>query len=404
VIGADRPDPTVGETDDVLAPWRGAEVVQLMGDTAFGGGAHVVLGICDACRSLGLKPVVLATNPELAGWMEQHGVEVWRFPGIVREPRPIHDLATAVRLSRALKGRGVRIVHTHTSKGGMVGRLGARLAGCPVVIHHTHSLYPTSMAPGPKRMAMMALEAFFARLDDLQVFVNSAEESSAVEKGVVPRARARLAPNGIHDPVRDGVPDPIEVRSRLGLPAGARLVGTVARLAPDKALDVGIEAFSRIAATHPGLCYVIFGEGEDRDRLEELVRDLDLTGRVHLPGHDPDAARLGAVLDIVLFPSRREGQSISLMEAMACGTPIVATDILGNVDLLRDGETALVCPVDDAASMAAAMERLLTDPGLAERLGTAARERFETEFTYDRFLTRIRALYAEALSMPRRTH
>jgi glycosyltransferase involved in cell wall biosynthesis len=375
-----------------------------MGNTAFGGDAYVVLGICDACRALGLKPVVLATDPEVVRWMEANGVEVWRFPGIVREPRPIHDLATAIRLSRALKLRGVRIVHTHTSKGGMVGRLGAWLARCPVIIHHTHGFYHSSLGPGPTKAAMTGLEALFARLDDLQVFINSAEEEKAIRTAVVPRSRARLVHNGIPDPLVDGIPSRAGTRARWGLPRDARVVGTVARLAIEaKALDRGVEAFARVAATMPDVYYVIVGEGEDRPALEKLVADLGLTGRVLMPGHDAEAPRLPAAFDLVLFPSRREGQSVSLMEAMACSAPIVTTDIAANMDLVGDGESALLCPVDDSECMATAMERVLSDGTLARRLGRAARRRYEAEFTYDAFVGHIVDLYAEALSTPRTT-
>jgi glycosyltransferase involved in cell wall biosynthesis len=379
-------------------PWQGAQVVHVMGNTTFGGDAFVVDGLCEACSSVGLRPVVLATDPDVVSFMRERGRDVWEFPGIVRPPQPLRDLAASLRLARQLRRRGVQVVHTHTSKGGMVGRLAARLAGCRAVIHHTHGFYHTGLQPGPRRSAMMALETFFGRLDDAQVLMSSEEMRQAMTDGIVPADRARLMFNGVVDPSLTSV-DPAAARRLLGVPEGSRVVGTVARLANrQKALDVAIEAFARVAEVREDVYYVIIGEGEDRSILERQVCDLGLEGRVLMPGHLPDARTLLGAMDVVLSTSRREGQSVGLLEAMAWSRPIVATDIAGNRDLFPQGEGALLCPVDDVPATADALSRVLQDASFARDLGRRARERYESTFTREAFVERARELYLDTLT------
>jgi len=384
-----------GEVRD--APWEGLEALQLVGGSAYGGAVPVIFAIMDVTAALGMRPVLLASHPDVVAAALAEGREVWDFPGIDRDPRPLHDLVVALRLAGALRRRGVRIVHTHTSKGGMVGRLAARLAGCDLVIHHTHSFYHTGLGPGARRRSMRAFERFFARLDDRQIFINSGEMRDATASGLVPSGRAALVPNGIDDP-RDPAATASSLRGSWGVPSGAEVIGTVCRIDIEtKGLDTGLAAFAELAAVRPATHWVIAGKGEDEAMFRSLVAAAGLGDRVHLLGHVPRAGALHIAFDLTFAPSRREGQSVTIMEAMACGTPVVATRIPGNLDLVLDGVNGSLASVDHAATMAAALGALLEDPEVRARMGAAGRRMYEREYTRTAFEERMREFYAEAL-------
>lgn len=366
----------------------------------YGGSVPIVLDIMDVTASLGMKPVLLATDPSIVSVAEERGIEVWPFPGIVRRPRPVHDLLTAWRLSRALRARGIRVVHTHTSKGGMVGRLGARLAGCDVVIHHTHGFYHAGLRPGLRRSAMVALERIFGWLDDRQVFINSQEFDDAVTAHISKPRQARLVFNGISD-VGELPTDPETLRRQWGVPEHGLVVGSVSRIDfEQKGLDVGIEAFRMLLDAGVDAWWVIAGTGADRDELVRLAEECGVAERVRLLGHVPGAGVLNRAFDVNFAPSNREGQSVSLLEAVACGTPVVTTRIAGNLDVTIDGSTALLAEAGDPAGMADALRRMLQDRALAQQLASAAHERYERLFTIRAFSERIRRLYLDAFGEP----
>ncbi len=378
--------------------YEGLEAVQVVGHSAYGGGVPVILACMRVTAELGMHPVLLATHPDVVAAAEKAGYEVWRFPGIVREPRPVRDLFAALRLSVALRRRDVRIVHTHTSKGGLVGRLAAKLAGCRVVIHHTHGFYYAALPPGPRRWAMRTLETLFARLDDAQVFVNSGQAAEAEREGVVPRGRSRVVFNSAVDPLAAGVPDRSAMRARLGVPEGAALIGTVGRVAFEaKGLDDGARAVALVMERVPSAWWAVVGKGEDERRLADLVRELRIADRTVLAGHVDGAAGLHPAFDVTFAPSRREGQSVAVIEAMACSAAIVATRIAGTADLIEDGVGGVVVEVGDAEAMARELARVLGDASLAASLGRAARLRYEHLFTPEAFADRMRGVYLEIL-------
>lgn len=388
--------------DRVRPDWRGREVVQVIGHSAYGGGVPIVFGIMRALAALDLRPVLLATHPEVVAAAEDNGFEVWRFEGIVREPRPVHDLAAAFALARALRTRGALAIHTHTSKGGMIGRLAGRLAGCPLVVHHTHGFYHTGMRSGLKRRGMLELERFFGGLTDYQIFLSESARRLALEEGTSTAVQARVIQNGVAAPEPMDADAVREMRRRWGVPEHAPLIGSVCRLATEqKGLDSGLRAFARVSASLPDARWIIVGEGSDRASLESLAQSLGVADRVLLPGHVEGASRLNSCFDVVFAPSRREGQSISLMEAMACGVPIVTTRILGNEGLVEEGVSALLSGADDIDGLSRELLRALTDEGVAARLRNASRHAYQTMFTEEAFESRVTRFFIEATSAVR---
>jgi glycosyltransferase involved in cell wall biosynthesis len=183
-------------------------------------------------------------------------------------------------------------------------------------------------------------------------------------------------------------------RRQLGLSPEARVIGTVARLDPVKNLTFLVDAFAEIAADDDLLNLVIVGEGPERHRLARLVEERGLVSRVCLAGHRESPRELLPAFDIYANTSSTEGVSVTILEAMAAGLPVVATAVGGTPEVVIEGETGLLVPSHRVDDLGAAMERLKGDPLLRDRLARAGRERVEAVFSLDRMVTEYKQLYA----------
>jgi phosphatidylinositol alpha-1,6-mannosyltransferase len=207
------------------------------------------------------------------------------------------------------------------------------------------------------------------------------------------------------DRFRPGV-DPTDLRRRLGLPDGnARWLLTVARLTPHKGVDTVLRALPAILERAPDVRYAVAGSGPVRERLEELARKAGVMERVAFLGavDERDLPALYNLASVYVGASRRaerigvEGFGISLIEASACGLPVVAGNSGGIPDAVRDGETGFLVPPEDAAALAEAVSRLLADAALAQRIGAAGRRAVETYYNWDRVVRDLRAIEAEVV-------
>ena len=207
---------------------------------------------------------------------------------------------------------------------------------------------------------------------------------------------------------RPGV-DVTAVRERFALPdRGGRWLVTVARLQEHKGMDTVIRALPAILAGAPDVRYAVAGAGPDRERLEQLAQELGVGDRVRFLGGvgDQDLPAFYNLASVYVGASRRagrlgvEGFGISLVEASACGLPVVAGNSGGIPDAVRDGETGFLVPPEDPAALAAAISRLLADAGLASRIGAAGRRAVETYYNWDRVVRDLRAIEAEVSAGP----
>ena len=216
----------------------------------------------------------------------------------------------------------------------------------------------------------------------------------------VPRERCLLLENGIDTEEYRRRQEPISAKLALGYPAGPLLVGAAGRLAPEKAFDVLIRSIASLAAGGLDVRLVIIGEGDDRPRLESLVKELGLTNRVDLPGWQSDVRMYFEALDVFALSSLREGLPNVLLEAMALEVPSVATRIAGIPRLIEDGVNGLLVEPGDQSGLTRALEKLLTDPNLRDRIRKQARETIETRYSFALRMERLVRIYDELLQVP----
>ncbi len=301
------------------------------------------------------------------------GVPLHFVPALGRALRPGRDLAALRALIRIFRAERPDIVHTHSSKAGILGRLAARWASVPRVVHTIHGYGFNVSQPWPLRRALISLERLAARRTDCFIAVSRANLDEGVGLRLFTPDKVRLIRSGVRLGEFGGAAPRDGLRRELGLPSDARLVGMVACLKPQKSPLTFIEVAARVARHVPGVVFVLAGDGVLRGAVERRAAELGLGGRLRLLGWRRDIQNVMASLDVLLHTSLWEGLPRVLPEAIASGVPIVATAADGTTDILQDGSTAIVCAPGDIEGLAAGVSRLLLDRELGVRLAGRAR-------------------------------
>jgi glycosyltransferase involved in cell wall biosynthesis len=326
--------------------------------------------------------------------------DVRLFPWLVHPIRPLRDALALVRLVAAMREAKPALLHTHSSKAGILGRAAARIARVPRVVHTVHGWSFNDTQPPLARRLYRALERTAARGTDRIVCVSEADRLEGIESGIGRPEAYRLVRSGI-DPeefaARPGARE--QVRESLGIGPGAVLVGTVACLKPQKAPLDFVEAAAAALRADPRLRFVVAGDGELRGAVEARARDLGLGERFRLLGWRRDVPALLSALDLFVLTSLFEGLPRAVLQAMVAGVPVVATAVGGTPEVVRDGETGLLVPPGDPAAAAAAIVRLAGDPEGARRLAAAASMRIGEEFEIRGMVRTLDELYSELLGV-----
>jgi glycosyltransferase involved in cell wall biosynthesis len=325
------------------------------------------------------------------------GVRIVREPALVRPPHPARDALAILRLATHIRRGRFDVVHTHTSKAGILGRLAAWLARAPVVIHTAHGWSFSREDSARTRGAWIRLERFGARLCRTIVVVGEADRAQGLALGVGRPEQYELIRSGIEiDDYRSAL-DRADARRRIGVPGDAFVVGTVGRLSRQKAPQDLLAGFARLAAARGDAHLVLVGDGPLRAEVEREVAARGLAGRVHLLGLRQDVADVLAAFDVFALASRWEGLPRVFPQAMAAGLPIVATRVGGAADAIVPGETGWLVEAGDTEGLGARLVELAADPARARAMGGRGRDRVE-EFSARGMVDRLDALYTRSVA------
>lgn len=321
------------------------------------------------------------------------GVPLLLEPSLVRRVHPGLDLVALERLVRHFRRGRYEIVHTNSSKAGILGRIAARIAGVPIVVHTAHGWAFSRKESASTRALWVNLERFCAPLCDVITVVASPDRDEALRLGIGRPEQYHLIRSGIEVEVFRGTGgERSEARSRLGVPDDAFVIGSVGRLSPQKApLDM-IAAFELVARERADARLVIVGDGPQRAEVEAAIERAGLRERVHLPGLRRDVPVLLHAFDAFALASHWEGLPRVLPQAMAARLPIVATRVNGAPDAVADGESGWLVDIGDTTSMGERLLRLARDRELARRMGARGFERVE-EFSTRRMVEQTALLY-----------
>ena len=312
-------------------------------------------------------------------------------PGLGRSVRLLGDIRALASLVTEMRRYRPHVVHTHTAKAGVLGRLAAALAGVPVRVHtfHGHLLY--GYFPSLLTGLIVLVEKVLARRTTTIVAVGERVRDEVLAARIgEPDRMVAIAPGVAEPPAADR----LAVRASFDIAAEASLVLFVGRLTSVKRVDRLLEAFTEVLESVPAAVLVVAGEG---DRLEALTASASaLGGSVRFIGWQADVHRLYAMADVMVIASDNEGMPVTLIEAAMMGVPAVTTDVGSASEVVVEGVTGRVV-LPDARSLAAGLVDVLTNEGRRAEMGQAARARARSLFGADRLLADHAELYRQLL-------
>ena len=375
-------------------------ILHLITRLSLGGSASNTIDSAAAAARAGYR-TILATGPsdgevDIGELADGTGCRVETIPSLVRKPSPMRDLAALVHTFRLIRTEGADIVHTHTSKAGFIGRLAAFLAGVPVVIHTPHGHIFYGYHGKTLTTFFMLLERFAAHLTDYLVFLTEGEAREHRAHRIGRPEGHRTIPSGVDlERLRASAPSRSSARRQLGWPSESRVVLGVGRLVPIKGFDLLIKALPEMAKAEPNTRMVLVGDGPERSSLEELAAKLSVRERLTFAGACEDVSPYLAAADVLVAPSRNEGQGRVLVEAMSLGLPVVGTRVGGIPSVLKDGECGLLVHPESPGDIARAVVTLSKDGELRRQNRDKALQQAE-RFSLPVMESDLLALYRQA--------
>ena len=327
----------------------------------------------------------------------ERGVRVFAIPSLVRKISPLQDLKTLFSLWRLLIREKPSMVHTHTSKGGILGRLAAKLAGVPVIIHtpHGHVFYG-HFGPLVSRLFLLT-ERLMARITDQMVALTQPEKNDYVALSVFGPEKVAKIHSGVDvDRFMNVQVNIAEKKKELGLNSKGLVVGTVGWLLPIKGPMHLLKAMSNVWESHLETSLIFIGKGDLEIGLKEEARRMGVSGKVVFLGWRDDIPEIMQTIDIFVLPSLNEGMGRVLVEAMAAGKPVVASRVGGILDLVKEGRNGFLVEPGDEKGFAIAIKKLLKDKKMRDEMGKRGRE-MAKDFSVVKMVEKIDVLYERSL-------
>jgi len=371
-----------------------------------GGAQENTLHAVELLQASGRFDVTLVTGPALGpegSLLEQAKRGPFRTVVLPQMRRAIHltrDLSTYRALKRLFRRERYDVVHTHSSKAGILGRLAARKAGVPVVVHTIHGLPFHPYQPKFTYRLYVGLERMAGRRADRIISVADAMTAQAVAAGVAPADNFTTIYSGMDlDAFLAADAERETARKKLGFGPDDLVVGKIARLFELKGHEYVFEAFRRLAARFPTLKLMLVHDGILRKEFERELEQSGLLDRTVFTGIVPpdEIPGLIAAMDVLVHASLREGLARTLPQALAVGRPVVSFDVDGAREVVFDDKTGYLVPPKDVGALTAALEQLLADAALRQRLGAEGRRLVDPMFRKERMVEQIAALYDELL-------
>jgi len=324
---------------------------------------------------------VLTRSGPLEGELQSAGIPLH----LVGKRRRV-DLAAYLRLRRVIRQVRPHIVQTWLFAGNSYGRVAAREARVPVIVASERCVDLW------KAGWQFAIDRFLCRWTDAVVVNSPAVRDFYVQHGL-PAEKFAVIPNAVELPPEKPLCSREELLKELGLPNDTKLLAVIGRLWPQKRIEDAIWAADLLKVIRDDVHLLVIGDGPERDRLLRFRDQVEITDRVHFLGHREDVPRILPHIDVLWSTSGYEGQSNAILEGMAYGRPIVATDIPGTRDMIVPGKTGFLFPVGDRAALARLTQQLLENPDLAKAIGRAARQFVAQHFSLEKMVAQFQDLY-----------
>ena len=326
------------------------------------------------------------------------GVELVVIPSLVRRLSPWRDVAALLAIMRLIRRFRPRVMHTHTSKAGALGRVAARLCNVPVVVHTPHGHIFYGYYGRVMSACFAAVERWLGRMTDALIALTETGRQEYVERRIAPIERLHAIHSGIDLAAygRDRATSAV-ARKALGLPARGPVIGVLGRLVPVKGHGYLVEAWPAILKEFPSALLLFVGEGPQREPLAARAASLGVANHVRMVGAQFDLPGYVAACDVIVQPSLNEGMGRTVLEALVMGKPVIASRVGGLPDLIEHGRNGLLVPPASPSALAHAVCSLLWDPVRLRRMSGAARRSVGHRLSAQAMVEAIDRLYGELL-------
>jgi len=328
-------------------------------------------------------------DPEAAALDE---LQLFPVSKLVRPVAPVSDLHALRDLRGVMRSFRPDVVHTHSSKAGILGRFAARRERVQSVVHTVHGFGFTPLQPAPMRFVFRAVEKLLARWTDHFITVSESDRRRGVELGLFPAERATVIRAGIDLAAFRAASGGAGVRRALGIPMTAPVVTQVGNFKPQKAPLDFVRVAKSVAARCPEAWFVMVGDGPLRAAAEQLARSSGVSARMVFCGWWDDVPALLDATTVSVLTSVHEGLPCSVVEALAAGVPVVATAVDGTVEVIRSGVNGYLAAVGDIDALASGVTSLLLDATARARMAVAARDGLD-QFDRDLMVRQQEDLY-----------
>jgi len=337
---------------------------------------------------------------EEAQRLTSRGIDVRFVPSLIRPVRPWSDWWAIFEIKREIKRFKPDIVHTHSSKAGILGRLAAKLPGVPVIIHTYHGFGFNPTQNLLIRTFYVWLEKIAGWLSKKLIFVSQTNLDEALDRGIAQKDKSIIIRSGIKRPVRSDENCIMQLKSKIGIPQDAALVSTIGPFKPQKNLKDFIRVAKLVCDKHESCRFVIVGDGEQRNELERMIADLSIKSRVVMTGwlKQVDLETILSASEVFVLTSLWEGLPRSLVEAMSLGLAAVCYQTHGILDLIKDGENGFLFKPGEIEPMARQIYRILEHEGMRRTVGKAAASSIGEEFDIDHMVRQQETLYQDLLA------
>jgi glycosyltransferase involved in cell wall biosynthesis len=368
-----------------------------------GGAQENTLASVQRLAALPGHEVALVTGPEtgaegnlLAGLGADPGFEVVTVPPLVRAINPWPDARALAWLTRWYRLWDPDVVHTHASKAGVVGRVAARRARVPLVVHTLHSLVFHAYQPAPVRAAYRTVKRALVPFTDHYVSVSDDIRRRAIAAGIGrPEQHSTVRSGFATEAFVAGMVPREEARARLDLPLDRVVVGVVGRLFPLKGHEEVLAAAGPLVRRFPDVMVAFVGSGPLEGKLRRRVRELGLERHVAFMGRVPPAEVPVAfsAFDVLAHASLREGLARVIPQGVLAGVPVVAYDLDGSREVVTDGANGFLVPARDTRALTDRLAALVGDEALRRRLGGVGADRIRVAFSVEEMVRRLDDLY-----------
>lgn len=320
-----------------------------------------------------------------------NGLNIKLSKFLERPVNPVKDLLALIEICRFIKKNRIEIVHTHSSKAGIIGRLAAKLSGVKIIIHTVHGWSFNDYQPFFYRNLYLLLEKITACLTHKLIVVSLADKQKGLSNHIAREHKSTLIPYGINYKEFSSIKP--NLRQELGIASDDLVVGMVACLKAQKSPRDFIKLAFKVNQAMPKVKFLLVGDGLLHKNILKLINQFNLKNNVFLLGWRKDIPEIMSSLDVFVLTSLWEGLPIVVLEAMALGKPVVVTDTGGVREIIHEGKNGFLVPIGDIDAMSGKIVFLLKDKQLRERIGQNALGSLGGNFQIENMVINTKNLY-----------